>query len=76
MKALTVKMLFELKQKDLTFTLLSKKKGLSKEITTPELSRPGLALSGFTDTYAYDRIQVLGETESSIFEILRAFCEI
>jgi len=44
MKALTVKMLFELKQKDLTFTLLSKKKGLSKEITTPELSRPGLAL--------------------------------
>ncbi|MDP8241447.1 MAG: HPr(Ser) kinase/phosphatase [Candidatus Celaenobacter antarcticus] len=63
MKALTVKMLFELKQKDLTFTLLSKKKGLSKEITTPELSRPGLAFAGFTDTYAYDRIQVLGETE-------------
>ncbi len=63
MKALTVEMLFELKQKDLTFTLLSKKKGLSKEITTPELSRPGLAFAGFTDTYAYDRIQVLGETE-------------
>ncbi len=63
MKALTVEMLFNLKQKDLAFTLLSKKKGLSKEITTPELSRPGLAFAGFTDTYAYDRIQVLGETE-------------
>ena len=63
MKALTVEMLFNLKQKDLAFTLLSKKKGLSKEITTPELSRPGLAFAGFIDTYAYDRIQVLGETE-------------
>jgi HPr kinase/phosphorylase len=63
MKTLTVEMLFNLKQKDLAFTLLSKKKGLSKEITTPELSRPGLAFAGFTDTYAYDRIQVLGETE-------------
>lgn len=63
MKALTVGKLFDIKQKDMVFTLISKKKGLTKEITTPELSRPGLAFAGFTGTYAYDRIQVLGETE-------------
>lgn len=63
MQSLTVEKLFELKQKDFALTLLTKKKGLSKEILTPELSRPGLAFAGFTDTYAYDRIQILGETE-------------
>lgn len=63
MESLTVEKLFELKQKDFVLTLLTKKKGLSKEIPTPELSRPGLAFAGFTDTYAYDRVQVLGETE-------------
>ncbi len=38
MQSLTVEKLFELKQKDFTLTLLTKKKGLSKEINTPELS--------------------------------------
>ncbi|MDR2149659.1 MAG: HPr(Ser) kinase/phosphatase [Spirochaetaceae bacterium] len=39
------------------------RKGLSREITTPGINRPGLALSGFYDEFAYQRIQVLGKGE-------------
>lgn len=37
--------------------------GVSKQITNSELNRPGLALAGFTERFAHNRIQVLGETE-------------
>jgi HPr kinase/phosphorylase len=37
--------------------------GLDREITSPHVSSPGLALAGYTDRFANHRLQVLGETE-------------
>ena len=37
--------------------------GLDREITSPHVSSPGLALAGFTERFASHRLQVLGETE-------------
>jgi len=39
------------------------RKGLSREISIPDLNRPGLALSGFYDSFAYQRIQIFGRGE-------------
>jgi HPr kinase/phosphorylase len=39
------------------------RKGLSREINMPDLNRPGLALSGFFDSFAYQRVQVFGQGE-------------
>jgi len=37
--------------------------GLDREIASPHVSSPGLALAGFTERFASHRLQVLGETE-------------
>ncbi|MDR0568465.1 MAG: HPr(Ser) kinase/phosphatase [Spirochaetaceae bacterium] len=39
------------------------KKGLTRRINVPDLNRPGLALSGFYDSFAYDRVQLFGKGE-------------
>jgi len=36
---------------------------LDSEITSVDLHRPGLALAGFVENYAYEHIQLLGHTE-------------
>lgn len=33
-------------------------------VTVGEVNRPGLALAGFTDNFLFERIQILGETET------------
>jgi HPr kinase/phosphorylase len=38
--------------------------GLDREITSPHVSSPGLALAGYTVRFASHRLQVLGETET------------
>lgn len=40
-------------------------RGLSRDVTSPEVSSPGLVLAGYTDRFVGYRIQVLGETEVS-----------
>lgn len=37
--------------------------GLEREIASPHISSPGLALAGYTERFASHRLQVLGETE-------------
>ena len=37
--------------------------GLDREITSPHVSSPGLALAGYTERFANHRLQVMGETE-------------
>ena len=39
------------------------RKGLSREINIPDINRPGLALSGFFDSFAFERIQIFGRGE-------------
>jgi HPr kinase/phosphorylase len=46
------------------------RQGLSRIITVPDLNRPGLALSGFFDNFASERIQIFGKGEHSYVEKL------
>ena len=41
-----------------------------REITTPEVARPGLPLAGFTDMYQPHRFQIIGREEHSFLDML------
>lgn len=63
MADLTVEKLIRERKELLDLTLLAGAEGLSRPIQTNEIFRPGLALAGYTDRFAYRRVQVFGETE-------------
>jgi HPr kinase/phosphorylase len=67
---ITVRSLLESNKKRLKLKLVCSVNGLNKKIVSSELHRPGLALSGFTDTFTYHRIQILGNTEVSYLQQL------
>ncbi len=46
------------------------RKGLSRNITLPDLNRPGLALSGFFDSFGFARVQVFGQGECTFLSKL------
>jgi HPr kinase/phosphorylase len=48
------------------------RKGLTRVIDIPDLNRPGLALSGFYDSFGSQRIQVFGRGEVSYLKKLAA----
>ncbi len=52
----------------LNLRCISGRKGLVRVITIPDLNRPGLALSGFYDSFAYQRVQVFGRGEVSCYK--------
>ncbi|GMO14900.1 MAG: HPr(Ser) kinase/phosphatase [Treponemataceae bacterium] len=47
----------------LNLKCLSGRRGLSNVIKMPDINRPGLALSGFYDSFAYYRVQIFGRGE-------------
>jgi HPr kinase/phosphorylase len=47
----------------LNLRCLSGRRGLVNDITVPDLNRPGLALSGFYDSFAHQRVQLFGRGE-------------
>ncbi|MDR0422774.1 MAG: HPr(Ser) kinase/phosphatase [Proteiniphilum sp.] len=54
----------DLKEHDsLELSCFCGRKGLSRCISVPEINRPGLALSGFFEVFANDRIQIFGRGE-------------
>jgi HPr kinase/phosphorylase len=62
----------DLKEHDaLNLKCIGGRPGLSREITVPELDRPGLALSGFYDNFAHQRIQVFGRGENAYLKKLK-----
>ena len=63
MAALTVEKLMKERREILDMTLLAGAEGVDRAIQTNEIFRPGLALAGYTDRFAYKRVQVFGETE-------------
>ena len=63
MSILRVADLFEQRQNSLDLTLAAGQAGLEREITSSDISSPGLVLAGFTDRFPSRRMQVLGETE-------------
>ncbi|GHT72100.1 HPr kinase/phosphorylase [Spirochaetia bacterium] len=65
-KRFTVLDLIDLDLKEhnsLNLRCIGGRKGLTREIESPDLNRPGLALSGFYDLFANQRIQLFGQGE-------------
>jgi HPr kinase/phosphorylase len=46
------------------------RRGLGKVLTVPNLNRPGLAIMGFFDSFAYERIQIFGRGEVAAIKML------
>jgi HPr kinase/phosphorylase len=63
-QVLTIEQILERKRESLGLELLTDQRGLARIISRPDISSPGLVLTGFTERFPSDRIQVLGETES------------
>ncbi len=51
---------------------ISGRRGLTRALTVPDVNRPGLALSGFYDSFAYQRVQVFGRGEVAYLQKLHA----
>ncbi|GAK31465.1 HPr kinase/phosphorylase [Weissella oryzae SG25] len=49
-------------------SLLTGEDYLDRQITTPDISRPGLEMTGYFNYYAPERVQLLGITETSFME--------
>lgn len=52
-----------LEQMDDDFDVMAGHQGLGRPVYSPDVNRPGLALAGYLDYFANDRIQILGNTE-------------
>ena len=63
----------ELKEHEaLGLTCIGARRGLTAALHAPELNRPGLALGGFFDNFAFRRVQVFGRGESAYLRKLAA----
>lgn len=69
-RGILVSEFFEQLKGKLSLRLIAGRGGLNNRITVAELNRPGLALAGYTDYYASQRIQVLGKAENSFINNL------
>ncbi len=50
--------------------IISGQEGIGRYITTSDISRPGLEMAGYFTHYPANRVQLLGKTELSFFELL------
>ncbi len=69
---LTIRALLERKGESLALEALTGDVGLDRRIEAPEVSSPGLILSGYTARFLSRRIYVLGETEIAYLKTLDA----
>lgn len=63
MKGLTVEEFYLANREELDLELLSHSLDSRMSITVSDIHRPGLALTGFSQNFLSERIQILGETE-------------
>lgn len=68
---LTVETLLQQKRETLALELLTDERGLSRVIPGPDVSSPGLVLTGYTERFPSERVQVLGETEIAFLTSLK-----
>ncbi len=59
-------------QNSLNLRCIAGRRGLSKVLRVPDVNRPGLALSGFYDSFAYKRVQLFGRGEYAYLKKLEA----
>lgn len=69
-EGITISKLIEENKERLDLELLCGQEGLKKRITRNDIHRPGLALAGFVDLFAYRRVQILGNAEITYLERL------
>ena len=62
-ESISVEFFYEKTEQLFNLKLLTHSRDLSRKIYDQNLHRPGLALAGFVDLFAYKRIQVFGNTE-------------
>jgi len=67
---ITIEKFFRENQTDCALKLLNREDGFNRAVTQQDLHRPGLALAGFVELFAYERIQLLGNTEIKYMESL------
>ena len=72
-KNITVLNLLDMELKghnSLNIRCLAGRSGLSREIKASDINRPGLALSGFYESFAYERVQLFGRGEYAYLQKL------
>ena len=73
MEPITVLDILDLDMKEhdtLDLKCIAGRPGLDREISAPDINRPGLALGGFFDEFANQRIQVFGRGEKAFLDKL------
>jgi HPr kinase/phosphorylase len=64
MRGISVAQLLEEKGEQFQLEVIYEGRGARLPITVSDVNRPGLALAGFTENFLFERIQILGETET------------
>ena len=70
MKSITVREMLNERQQEFHLELLAGERGLDRPITSADINRPGLALSGYMGFYLWERVQIIGITETGYLETL------
>lgn len=70
MTPISVKRFLEHVQDPIGLRLIAGEAGLSRELRSSRIQKPGLALAGFTSFVHQDRVQILGQTELSYLQTL------
>ena len=68
--ALTVGLLNERLSTKLQISPATGTGGYGRKVVSPDISRPGLCLTGYKRNFLHDRIQIFGETEITLLESL------
>lgn len=71
-RSIPVSRLLEHVTHDMDFEVLAGYQGAERPVYTWDVNRPGLALSGYLDYFANDRVQILGNTEIHFMERMPA----
>lgn len=66
--SIAVARLLDRMRKDLDLEVLAGYQGMGRPVYSSDVNRPGLALSGYLEYFANDRIQILGNTEIHYME--------
>ncbi len=63
---------FEEMQDRLSLKMLTKDNDIDRKIISKDLCRPGLAITGFFDVFSFEKIQILGNTESAYISKMKS----
>ncbi len=71
MKGISISEFYEKMKDELQLALVAGREGLGRRIMWAEINRPGLALAGYFDYFAWRRVQILGKVEVTYLRSLK-----